>query len=188
MVAVFGPRGCFIAGGFERSLDFELLEAPGLALRFSSMLPLLFLDRIKISKTCVNVWYWLNLIHQNNVYLFLIIFNLTFASGKKEPLESLRRFVFAFDAASSNHPSMDLMMNVFPYLLRIYCCHSIYSRLDKYSLLFFVHMERPYLKYTICLSCHFDRKYVPDHFELVLNLWFLPQIYFAEISRFDFVG
>ena len=50
MVAVFGPRGCFIAGGFERSPDFELLEAPGLALRFSSMLPLLFLDRIKISK------------------------------------------------------------------------------------------------------------------------------------------
>ena len=132
MVAVFGPKGCFIAGGFERSPDFELLEAPGLALRFSSMLPLLFLDRIKISEKCVKVWYWLNLIHQNNVYLFLIIFNLTFASGKKEPLESLRRFVFAFDAASSNHPSMDLMMNVFPYLLRIYCCHSMYSRLNKY--------------------------------------------------------
>ena len=55
MVAVFGPKGCFIAGGFERSLDFELLEAPGLALRFSSMLPLLFLDRIKISKKLVKV-------------------------------------------------------------------------------------------------------------------------------------
>ena len=53
MVAVFGPRDCFIIGGFERSLDFELLEDPGLALRFSSMLPLLFLERIKISKKCV---------------------------------------------------------------------------------------------------------------------------------------
>ena len=55
MVAVFGPRGCFIAGGFKRSLDLELLEAPGLALRFSSMLPLLFLVKIKISKKCVNL-------------------------------------------------------------------------------------------------------------------------------------
>ena len=53
MVAVFGPRACFIIGGFEGSPDLELLEAPGLALRFSSMLPLLFLDRIKISKKCV---------------------------------------------------------------------------------------------------------------------------------------
>ena len=74
----------------------------------------------------------LNLIHQKDEDLLLIIFNITFASGKKELLESLRHFVFAFDAASSNHPSMDLMMNVFPYLLRIYCCHSIYSRLNKY--------------------------------------------------------
>ena len=55
MVAVFGPRGCFIAGGFERSLDFELLEAPTLALRFSSMLPLLFLETIEISKKFINV-------------------------------------------------------------------------------------------------------------------------------------
>ena len=52
---MFGPRGCFIAGGFERSPDLELLEDPGLALRFSSMLPLLFLDRIKISKKLVKV-------------------------------------------------------------------------------------------------------------------------------------
>ena len=140
MVAVFGPRGCFIAGGFERSLDLELLEAPGLALRFSSMLPLLFLDRIKISEKCVKVWYWLNLIHQKDEESFPIIFNITFASGKKELLESLRHFVFVFDAASSNHPSMDLMMNVFLYLLRIYCCHSMYSRLYKYLSLRFVHI------------------------------------------------
>ena len=132
MVAVFGPRACFIIGGFEGSPDLELLEAPGLALRFSSMLPLLFLDRIKISKKLVNVWCWLNLINQKDEDLFLILFNITFASGKKELLESLRHFVFAFDAASSNHPSTDLMMNVFPYLLRIYCCHSMYSRLNKY--------------------------------------------------------